>query len=119
MNNDTAVTEKIVRDHLEAFVEQKGIDAIVADYDARACFYSETKIYRGQQEIHGFFTDFLRALPPGAIDRFALNSLQVGGRIAYITWSVGSDIPLGTDTFLVEHGKIVSQTFAMYATPTR
>jgi hypothetical protein len=38
--------------------------------------------------------------------------------IAYITWSVGDDIPLGTDTFVVEDGKIVSQTFAMYAAPS-
>jgi hypothetical protein len=37
----------------------------------------------------------------------------VDGKIAYITWSAGADIPLGTDTFVVDNGKIVSQTFAM------
>lgn len=52
-----------------------------------------------------------------AIERFSLRSLRVGGDIAYITWSVGSAIPLGTDTFVVDNGKIVSQTFAMYAVP--
>ena len=55
----------------------------------------------------------------GAIDNFSLRSLRVDGNIAYITWSVGSDIPLGTDTFVVDNGKIVSQTFAMYAAPVR
>jgi hypothetical protein len=30
---------------------------------------------------------------------------------------MGSDVPLGTDTFVVDNGKIVSQTFAMYAVP--
>jgi hypothetical protein len=32
-----------------------------------------------------------------------------------ITWSAGTDVPLGTDTFVVRDGKIVSQTFAMCA----
>jgi len=32
---------------------------------------------------------------------------------------VGNDIPLGTDTFVVDNGKIVSQTFAMYAVPAQ
>ena len=41
--------------------------------------------------------------------------MRVHGNIAYITWSVGSDIPLGTDTFVVENGRIVAQSFAMYA----
>lgn len=39
----------------------------------------------------------------------------MAGNVAYITWSVGTDIPLGTDTFVVEDGRLVSQTFAMYA----
>ena len=43
--------------------------------------------------------------------------MQVDGNVAYITWSVGADIPMGTDTFVVGNGKIVSQTFAMYARP--
>ena len=44
---------------------------------------------------------------------------RVDGNIAYITWSIGSDVPLGTDTFVVDNGKIVSQTFAMYAVPAQ
>ena len=87
------------------------------DYDENARFYSEAKIYQGKQEIHGFFSNFIDSLPAGAIDRFSLRSLQVDGNIAYITWSVGTDIPMGTDTFVVGNGKIVSQTFAMYAVP--
>lgn len=39
----------------------------------------------------------------------------VRNHVAYITWSVGNELPLGTDTFVVRDGKIVSQTFAMYA----
>jgi ketosteroid isomerase-like protein len=118
MNTQSSVTETVVRNHLQAFIEQKGIAAILNDYDENARFYSEAKIYQGKQEIQGFFSNFIDSLPAGAIDRFSLRSLQVDGNIAYITWSVGADIPMGTDTFVVGNGKIVSQTFAMYAVPT-
>jgi hypothetical protein len=115
MNTESSVTENIVGNHLQAFLEQRGVNAIVADYDDDARFYSESRIYQGKQEIGGFFTDFLAALPEGALDRFSLRSRWIDGKVGYITWSVGSDIPLGTDTFVVDNGKIVSQTFAMYA----
>ena len=46
-----------------------------------------------------------------------LCSLRVDGGLAYITWSAGDSIPLGTDTFVVYGGRIVSQTFAMHALP--
>ena len=119
MNTQSAVTETVVRNHLQAFMEHKGVAAILNDYDENARFITEAKIYQGKQEIHDFFTDFIGSLPAGAIDHFSLRSLRVDGNIAYITWSVGNDIPLGTDTFVVDSGKIVSQTFAMYAVPAQ
>ncbi len=117
MNTESSGTETVVRNHLQAFLEQKGVAAIVSDYDETARFYSEAAIYRGKAQIGDFFADFIASLPAGAIDRFSLKSLRVDGDIAYITWSAGKEIPLGTDTFVVDNGKIVSQTFAMYAVP--
>lgn len=119
MNSQSALTETVVRNHLQAFIEQQGVAAMLHDYDDNARFICEAKIYHGKQEIRGFFAEFIDSLPAGAIDRFSLKSLRVDGSMAYITWSVGADIPLGTDTFVVANGKIVSQTFAMYATPQR
>jgi hypothetical protein len=113
--SETVVTETVVLHHLQAFLEQQGVAAIVSDYHEDARFYSESKIYRGKLEIQGFFSGFLASLPERAIDRFMLRSMRVDRSIAYITWCVGSDIPLGTDTFVVDNGKIVSQTFAMHA----
>ena len=113
MIDPSSVTEAVVRNHLKAFVEQKGIAAILSDYDENARLYGEARIYDGKREIRDFFIDFIGTLPPGAIERFELRSLRVDGKIAYITWSAGADIPLGTDTFVVDNGKIVSQTFAM------
>ena len=75
MNTASVVTETVVRNHLQVFLEQKGVAAIVSDYDEDAHFYSEAKIYRGKHEIHGFFRDFIASLPADAIDRFTLTSL--------------------------------------------
>ena len=38
MNPASAATETVVRHHLQAFVEQQGIDAILSDYADDACF---------------------------------------------------------------------------------
>jgi|tagenome__1003787_1003787.scaffolds.fasta_scaffold18872261_2 ketosteroid isomerase-like protein len=118
MNAAPSATETVVRNHLEAFLQQKGVPAIVGDYADDARFITEGRIYRGKPEIHGFFSGFLASLPAGAIERFTLRSMWVERDIAYITWCVGSDISLGTDTFVVGDGKIVSQTFAMHAAST-
>ena len=77
MNAESAVTEAVVRSHLQAFLEQKGVAAIVSDYDEAARLFSEAEIYRGKQQIGEFFADFIGSLPAGAIDRFSLRSLRV------------------------------------------
>ena len=115
MTNDSAVTESVVNTHLKAFLERKGIAAIVADFAEHARLLTEARIYRGKDKIHEFYVDFIASLPADAIERFSPLSMQVDGDVAIITWHVGSDIPLGTDTFVVNDGKIVTQTFVMHA----
>jgi ketosteroid isomerase-like protein len=117
MKPNAADTETVVRRHLQAFAEQQGLDAILGDYADDACFLSGDRAHCGKQAIRVFFNGFIDALPPEAISEFKLHSLLVKGDVAYITWSAGNKLPLGTDTFVVRHGRIVSQTFAMYAAP--
>ncbi|HEX3140584.1 MAG TPA: nuclear transport factor 2 family protein [Rhizobacter sp.] len=119
MNPNASDAETIVRHHLQAFVEQQGLDAILNDYANDACFLSEDHAYCGKQAIRAFFEGFIAALPSQAIGQFKLRSLRVQGDVAHITWSAGPELPLGTDTFVVRQGKIVSQTFAAHAAPVR
>lgn len=114
MKTSSSVTESVVRNHLRAFLDQQGLDAIVEDYAPDATFLSVSRTYRGTSEIREFFEGFIAALPPKAIRQFLLRSLQCEDNVAHITWSAGDELPLGTDTFVVRDGKIVSQTFAMY-----
>ena len=60
-------TESVVRNHLQAFLEQKGIAAILSDYDDDARFLSEGRTYHGRREIGDFFEAFIASLPPQAI----------------------------------------------------
>ncbi len=117
MNPDSGDTESVVRHHLQAFLEQQGLDAILNDYADDACFLSEGRAYCGKSAIREFFTAFIAGLAPQTIGQFNLRSLRVQGDVAHITWSAGPELPLGTDTFVVRRGRIVSQTFAMYAVP--
>ena len=61
-----SLTESVVRNHLQAFLAQKGVDAILSDYDDDARFVSESRTYHGKREIGGFFKAFIASLPPGA-----------------------------------------------------
>lgn len=119
MNALSSTTEAVVRNHLQAFVEQKGVAAILDDYDENARLVCENRICRGKEEIRAFFADFLGSLSGDAVSGFRLTSLTVDGNLAQITWHAGRSILLGTDTFVIERGKIVSQTFAMYSPPAR
>lgn len=110
-----ASTEAVVRHHLQAFIDQQGLAAILSDYADDACFLSEERGYQGKAAIQGFFKGFLGALPPQAIAQFNCRTLRVHGEVALIVWSAGPALPLGTDTFVVRQGRIVAQTFAMYA----
>jgi ketosteroid isomerase-like protein len=117
MNTISIETETVVRHHVQAFLEQLGLDAILDDYAEHACFLSEGRAYCGKPAIREFFEGFIAALAPQTLKQFTLRSLRVQGDVAYITWSAGPELPLGTDTFVVRKGRIVSQTFAMYARP--
>lgn len=117
MNPDPGNTEVVVRRHLQAFLERQGIDALLSDYADDACFLSEDRAWCGKPAIGSFFEGFLAWLSPQAFSQFTLRSLRVEGEMAHITWSAGPEVPLGTDTFVVRRGRIVSQSFAMHALP--
>lgn len=117
MNSSLSTTETVVRHHLQAFLEQQGLDAILKDYADDACVLGEERSYCGKPAIREFLEAFMAGLPADAIDRFTLRSLRVQDDVGYITWSAGPELPLVTDTFIVRNGRVVAQTFAMSAAP--
>ena len=115
MSTPTDRTERVIDRHLSAFLEGRGVEAILEDYHDEAVFLTPQAVYRGKPAIREFFLGFLANLPPGARDDFQLNRREHSGELGYLVWNVKGSVPLGTDTFIVRDGKIAQQTFAMHA----
>ena len=115
MNTQTERTHQVIKQHLTAFLEDRGVDAILSDYHDDAVFVTAQAVYSGKSAIRDFFVSFLANLPDGARRSFELKCLEVDNDLGYIVWSVNGVVPLGTDTFVVRDDKIARQTFAMYA----
>ena len=108
----TEQTEKTLLHHLQAFGEGD-IDAILSDYAEDAVLISPDGLLRGHGEIRPLFEKLGDMLPPGS--SFELLQQIIEGEVVYIVWSAessGYNIPLGTDTFIIRDGKIVTQTLA-------
>ena len=116
MTTQVMATQATLEHHLNAFAQ--GIDAIMQDYSEKSVVITPDASYRGLNEIRAFFTAFVESLPEGLWDAFTLKRQEVVGEVAYILWEANPWFPLGTDTFVVQDGKIVYQTFAAYAPPS-
>jgi len=114
MNTSTRQTLNVMNRHLDAFLTNQGVDAIVRDYGEDAILYAPDSVYRGVDEIRRFFKGFLGNLPDKGLQLFRMRTQEAHGEVGYIVWSIGELIPLGTDTFVIKDGKIVQQTYAAH-----
>jgi ketosteroid isomerase-like protein len=108
-----AITGAVLNQHIEAMAA-KDVDAIVADYSSDAVIITADGVFEGTSAIREFFDNMMGTLTPELLAAFELTNQTVNGEYAYMTWSIGSAVPLGTDTFHVVDGKIKMQTFAMH-----
>lgn len=115
---DTAMTQQVLAHHLE-FFGKRDLAATMADYTDEATFFSQGGVLHGADAIRQFFgTLFEEFEKPGM--SFDLLQQEVDGDTAYIVWkaeSADNVFEIGTDTFIVQNGKIVTQTFAGKITP--
>ena len=90
------------------------------DYTEESVLIAPTETLRGTDSIRGLFSEWFETLfRPGTYD-LTLDRMEVEGDVAYIVWSSkndGVDVTLGTDTYFVQEGKIVCQTFAARLDP--
>ena len=68
---------------------------------------------RGLKALEAFFSVFGQTMPD-FMDGFRMLRRDVVGEVAYIVWESPKYVLLGTDTFLVRNGRIVTQTFAAH-----
>ena len=113
-------TKDVLTHHLDSF--GKGdLDGIMADYTAASRLFTSNGVLRGTGPIRELFvTMFAEFAKPGS--SFEMLRQDVDGDSAYIVWkaeTADNRYELGTDTFVVKDGKIVTQTFAGKITPKR
>ncbi len=113
-----ASTQQVLDHHLQAF-GAGDLDGILEDFTDGSIIITPDGVRRSRDEMSAFFsTLFADFAKPGM--SFSMDQQVVDGEIAYIRWSAETAdnvYELGTDTFLIRDGKIVTQTFAAKTTP--
>ncbi len=106
-------TEDILDHHLQAF-GAGDLSGILEDYIDESIIITPETVLRGPKQMaslfEAFFAEFAK---PGA--SFAMRQRTIEGETAYIVWSAETAdnvYELGTDTFWIHNGKIITQTFA-------
>lgn len=120
MAQDTAqaATGAVLDHHLQSF-GAGDLKAILSDYTDESIIITPDAVYRGPQQaapyFEAFFAEFAK---PGA--SFAMKQRTIEGETAFIVWSAETAdnvYELGTDTFWIHDGKILTQTYAAHVTP--
>jgi ketosteroid isomerase-like protein len=113
-------TKDVIDHHLQSFREGN-IEGILADYSADAVLFTPSGILRGRSEIKTLFQALLAEFgKPGASE--TLHTTTFEGDYAYLVWSAETAdnfYEFATDTFVVQRGKIVVQSFAAKISPKR
>ena len=74
-------------------------------------------ISRGRNQIQKNYENAFKIFPKDSIT-FVVDRTMIQGNIAYIVWHARTlkfEMPLATDTFIIENDKIKSQTYAGFA----
>jgi ketosteroid isomerase-like protein len=108
-------TRAVVEHHLDA-LRASNLEETLADYTEESVLITGGTVAKGIDALRAIFAPALETLfKPGGFE-FTLDSLDVHGEYALITWRLrfeGGEITFGTDTFHVRDGKIVMQTGAV------
>ena len=108
-----ASTKDVLDHHLKCFGEGD-LGGILADYAPGAVLFTPAGPLNGSDAIRPLFEAMLAEFgKPGAV--FSMKQEFVDGDYAYILWTAETAdnvYELGTDTFVVQDGKIVAQSFA-------
>lgn len=113
-----ASTKEVLEHHLQCF-GSCDLDGIMADYAPDAVLLVPGGPRKGTADIAKYFDHtFAEFRKPGVA--FEMTQQTIEGAYAYIVWSAATAdnvYEMGTDTFVVQDGKIVAQSFAGKITP--
>lgn len=104
-------TQSVWRHHIQAW-EARDVEAILSDYTEDSVLILNNQVFRGKAAIARVFTQLFQIFGPG---QNTVDAPTVEGRTVYITWHYtppNEGTFFGSDSFVVEKGKIQIQTIA-------
>lgn len=104
-------TEQVWQHHIEAW-QSRDLDGIVSDYTESSVLILNGRLFQGTQQIRSAFAQLFQIFDGG---ENRIDPVIFEGRIVYITWHftpAHESEQFGTDTFVIEQGKIQVQTIA-------
>jgi ketosteroid isomerase-like protein len=110
-------TQEVLNHHLSAFVEAD-LNELLRDYTEESELLTPDGAMKGLNAIQSFFEEVFKIIPKGST--LHLKQMIVKDSLAYIAWNCESplvSIPIGTDSFIMEHDKILYQTLAAHIIP--
>ena len=92
------------------------LHAVIDDYAEDAVLVTGvTGVIKGRSAIGAIMKMFIDDIIPAGSTQFTLSQTLAEGSLGYIVWSAESGshrIPFSSDTFIIEGGRIVTQTSA-------
>lgn len=119
--NDTAgTTQNVVIHHLDCFANGD-LSGMMADYAPESKFFTPHGVLVGSDAIREFFARLFEEFAKGR-KSFTMLRQEIEDDTAFIIWraeTADNRFDFATDTFVVQNGKIVTQTFAGKILPKR
>jgi hypothetical protein len=106
-------TRKVLDHHWDAF-KGNDLEGTMADYAEESILVTPDKTFHGLAEIRANFVAAFKAFPKDS-STLTLNKSIVSQDIGYIIWGAATptfQLVYATDTFIIQNGKIVRQTYA-------
>ena len=111
-------TKEVLDHHWQTF-QSNDLDGVMADYSEESVLITPNGTYKGLNEIRENFVNAF-ALFPKDSTTLQLDKSVIQQDVGYIIWQGTAPkikVTFGTDTFIIQNGKIVRQTFAGVLTP--
>ncbi len=110
---DEAKTKEVLEHHFQAF-KQNDLDAVMADYTEESVMVTPDRTATGLTGIRENFTGAFQVLPTNGTTITPIKTV-IAKDVAYVIWKATTptlEFKYATDTFIIQDGKIVRQTYA-------
>lgn len=112
------ITAQVLDHHWKTF-QANDLNGTMADYTEESILITPDKTYKGLKEIRENFVSAFSAFPKDSTT-MQLHKSIVQKDVGYIIWEATTPkfkLSYATDTFIIQNGKIIRQTYAGVAGP--